>query len=229
MHWCARRGFSLAELVAALALTGLLAALLCGLLLTQLRLARHVATRAQEADAVRTARTVLDGEARRMTAADVRSVSTDSLALRAFRGAAVPCGSDGTALLARYRGDRLPDPGKDSLLVITAGAATAVPLADARAAAGPCILRPGEQLLALRAAVPADAAVLLVFESGSYFLAARALRYRLGAEGRQPLTAEAFLHPGTRFDGVNAGSLRFSLHAGGSVVPTAAPFAGGPP
>jgi hypothetical protein len=43
------------------------------------------------------------------------------------------------------------------------------------------------------------ASVLLLFESGAYYLTAGALRYRLGAEGRQPVTTELFLPPFTRF------------------------------
>jgi hypothetical protein len=35
-------------------------------------------------------------------------------------------------------------------------------------------------------------AVVLIFESGTYYLRDRALRYRIGSEGRQPITDERF-------------------------------------
>ena len=37
----------------------------------------------------------------------------------------------------------------------------------------------------------------LVFESGTYYLSQRALRYRIGAEGRQPLTDELLRDAGS--------------------------------
>ena len=37
----------------------------------------------------------------------------------------------------------------------------------------------------------------LVFESGTYYLSQRALRYRAGAEGRQPLTEEVMRDAGS--------------------------------
>jgi hypothetical protein len=223
-----RAGFSLLELTAALTLTLVLATLLCGLLIVQVRLARRVADRARTADAVRTARVVLDGEARRGTARDVRAMAPDSFAARSFRGVGLVCAAtDSLRVHVRYRGDRLPDPRKDSLLVVGVRGERTVALADVNAGAAPgCRSAAGEVILHWRAAAPlSDAGVLLVFESGSYYLSGRALRYRLGAEGRQPLTADLFAHPQTSFIGVADDGLRFRLQPiGGKALDVRSPF-----
>lgn len=199
--WAARGGTTLAELLVAVALTSLLGAVLCGVLVAQLRVASSLREQVHSADAVRVAAAVLQGEARRITADDVRAASADSLAVRAFRGAGLPCAGLETTTWVRYRGDRLPEPAKDSVAPVGPGLhGRAVALLDARPAAhADCSPAPGERVLQLRLAEePGAAAVLLVFESGRYYLSSRALRYRLGAEGRQPLTAELLL-PGSRF------------------------------
>jgi hypothetical protein len=86
----ARAGTSLVEVLAVMTLTGLLLTLVAGVCRAQLRLARATAERAARSDAVRTAGVVLAGEARRMTRADVRALSDDSIAVRAFRGTGIP-------------------------------------------------------------------------------------------------------------------------------------------
>jgi prepilin-type N-terminal cleavage/methylation domain-containing protein len=199
-------GFSLAELLVALALSGFLGAIVFGVLHAQLRLARVTAERAIRNEAVRTTLAVIGGEARRTVPADVRDLTADSLALRSFRGLGVPCAVGADTVLVRYRGDRLPDSTKDSVLMIAPDGSRGLQLLDARYGDGAsCPVLPGETVLRLRVsdAFP-EAAVLLIFESGRYFLAGRALRYRLGGEGRQPITTEAFAHPATRF-GLAAG------------------------
>jgi prepilin-type N-terminal cleavage/methylation domain-containing protein len=194
-----RPGVSLLELLAAMTLGAILAAVLGGALVAQLRLARHTADRALSADALRTAGAVLSSEIRRATPADVRATASDSLALRAFRGLARPCRSEHDQLFVRYRGDRLPDPRKDSLLIVTgSGGDRAFAILDVRRQASVCPDSAGEAGLRLRLSAPPPPGLGLVFESGSYYVSARAVRYRLGAEGRQPLTAEAFV-PGSGF------------------------------
>lgn len=243
----ARRGFTLAELLVTLVLSGLLGGVVFSTLVVQLRLARVTAARAADNDAVRTAAVVLAGEVRRSAPADVRALTADSLALRSFRGLALRCVTHDGSIVVRYRGDRLPDPRKDSVLLLTGAMTRAGALVDSRPAPGaPCAVLPGESLLqwSIEASdsagdqAAADVAmVMLLFESGRYFLAARALRYRLGAEGRQPLTSEAFAHPGTGFKtGSDVGSdttvdgrstaVKFELTAGGrAATHHAAPFA----
>lgn len=186
-------GFTLIEALAALTLTALLATAVVATALAQLRLARAVALRAASADAVRTTSWVLSGEARRGHARDVRGWSTDSIALRAFRGRGIVCGSAGNRLVVRYTGDRLPDATKDSVLTAGEELERAAAVLGAADVTGPCAARSGERLLRLDLDRPlAGAPLILVFESGSYHIAARAFRYRSGAEGRQPITAEVF-------------------------------------
>jgi hypothetical protein len=224
-----REGTGLAELLAGLALALLIGVLVGGILMAQLRLARSVADRAAAADAVRVAGAVMQGEMRRTFAPDVRAWSADSVAVRAFRGAAMPCVIDGSMAHVRYSGDRLPDARKDSVVSIDAvGTERPFALVDSRPSTEPaCTAAPGEDLLQWRLSGPPDDAVaLLVFESGSYYLAARALRYRLGAEGRQPLTAERFVHPGTRFVLGAGGDVMLQLLTGrGDTIWLSAPFA----
>jgi type II secretory pathway pseudopilin PulG len=211
-----RAGATLLELLVTMAVMTLLGAALCGLLITQLRVARSLMDRAQAGEAVRLTAAVLQGEARRLTAADVRAIAGDSLAIRAFRGLGVPCHSAGATVHVRYRGDRLPEPAKDSVLAVSAAGAGAgagaAALLDSRPGAhAMCSAGPGERVLQLRLAEALDsAAVVLVFESGRYFISSRALRYRLGAEGRQPLTAELLL-AGSRFETADGGRIRLRL------------------
>jgi type II secretory pathway pseudopilin PulG len=206
-------GATLLELLVTMAVMTLFGAALCGLLITQLRVARTLVDRAQAGEAVRLTAALLQGEARRMAAADIRSVAADSLAIRGFRGIGVPCNSAGATLHVRYRGDRLPEPAKDSVLPVGPEAAVgAVAFLDSRPGAhGACTAGPGERVLQIRLAQQLDsAAVVLVFESGRYFISNRALRYRLGAEGRQPLTAELLL-AGSRFEPAVDGQVRLRL------------------
>src|SRR5919201_1784866 len=63
--WARTAGYTLAELLVALTLLAVLATVLFGALLAHVRLARQLAHRVVEADAVRTASTVIGGELRR--------------------------------------------------------------------------------------------------------------------------------------------------------------------
>ncbi|CAN5816112.1 hypothetical protein BH23GEM9_BH23GEM9_15300 [soil metagenome] len=222
---------SLAELLAALALTSLLGTLLTGLLIAQLRVARNVADRALAADAIRTVRVVLEGEGRRILREDVRALEPESLSIRAFRGAAVPCADSAGRVQVRYRGDRMPDLRKDSVLVIAALSGRSLQLIDSRVVVpvASCVTRPGEVVLGwqLESAAP-DAAVLLLFESGSYYMSSRALRYRIGSGGRQPLTAELFSNPYSQFAASSASpSIEVNLETlrTGQLVELVAPLA----
>ena len=204
-----RPGTSLAELLLALTITLLIGSVLLGLLLAQLALARMTAQQAYTAEAVRTASHVLAAEVRRARPQDVRALARDSLAIRSFRGTGIVCSASGADVHVRYRGERLPDARKDSVLLLPSE--RAVQLVDARAATAGCAVQPGERALTLRLPVmSADDVAVLIFEPGAYYLTASALRYRLGGEGRQPLTTEAFVHPQTRFESA-AGAVRFQL------------------
>lgn len=188
-----RGGFTLVELVVALALGGIVTASLLGVLSGTRRLAQVHAIRVEWAEALRTAESVLVGELRFLDPrADIYEVGADSLALRAFRGSGVVCRVVNGSILVRYQGVRAPEPAKDSLLVVDApGRERALPLEASDRMEGGCALRDGESLYRLHAGeIVAVGALVLVFESASYHLAASALRYRRGLSGRQPLTAE---------------------------------------
>lgn len=212
----ARAGISLVEVLAVMTLIGLLLALVVGVCRAQLRLARATAERAMRSEAVRTTAMVLSGEARRMTRADVRALSDDSIAVRAFRGSGIPCGVWAGGIVVRYAGDRLPDPAKDSVLVIGTALPTALVMLDSRLATSSCPALAGESVLEWRLGGSAPAAsLILLFESGSYHLSGRALRYRTGAAGRQPLTAEALHDAGSRFTSIDDHALRFDIAVDG--------------
>jgi prepilin-type N-terminal cleavage/methylation domain-containing protein len=210
-----RAGFTLVELLVALALTGLLGVLLVGTFSTQLGAARRQVELAALEELRRVVRHVLAGELRYLDApADVAASAPDSLALRALRGTGRGCAAAPGHV--SYRGWRDPEPAKDSALVLgPAGtwSVRAVTAADRRAGDAGCAPAPGEHVLRLalgdgEAEAPGDDAatplLVVVFETGSYHLHARALRYRRGASGRQPLTAELLRDGASRFDAAPA-------------------------
>jgi prepilin-type N-terminal cleavage/methylation domain-containing protein len=211
----ARAGFTLLELLVALALTGLLGVLLAGTFSAQLGAARRQVELAALAELRRVVRHVLAGELRYLDApADVAAIAPDSLALRALRGTGRGCAAAPGHVA--YRGWRDPEPAKDSALVLgPAGSWSVRPVtaADRRSGVPDCAPGPGEHVLRLALgdggtdASGDDAAtplLVVVFESGSYHLQARALRYRRGASGRQPLTAELLRDGASRFDAAPA-------------------------
>jgi hypothetical protein len=118
----------------------------------------------------------------------------DSVALRAFRGLGLVKGGSvqGQELLACVRGIRMPNPEKDSVLLLGAdGRWRAHELQGRVRVADTC---PGveggwEERWTL-SPDPARAVLGRIFERGSYHLSGGALRYRRGAGGRQPLTPE---------------------------------------
>ena len=195
-----RAGFSLLELLVALTLGGLILAAATTTLLSQTRLARATSAQAQRNEVLRVATQVLSVETRWLNIArDVRAWSADSLSLRAFRASGTICHvlPDGTAL-ASLVALRVPDADKDSLLILrdsstelVARLLAATPATATCGAGRTATLRTSEQLH--------TGDYVLLFESGNYYLADRALRYRLGGEGRQPLTEEAFVAARTHF------------------------------
>jgi hypothetical protein len=201
-----RGGYSVPELLVALALSGLVTALAAGLLRSQSIVARNIAERARRAEALRAAAHILTTELRWLAASDLRTMQADSLALRAFRGSGVVCAAESDAVTIRYRGVRQPDVTKDSLVVLRDTIFEAVmPLNSTAATTEGCTHGADEQLLRIAnvALRPGDA--VAYFESGSYYLTSSALRYRLGAEGRQPITAELFDDRDTRFGALIGG------------------------
>ncbi len=183
-----------------------LVALLLGLLLMQAGMAAVGRTRLAHARAMERADAL---SAVRLTGALLRAetaagragvdwaVADDSLALRAYRGTGLVCGEHEAPerLVVSYGGYRRPDPTKDSIEVVYADGARAV-LALTGVAEGPSTcwgaLLEGGLALELGGAFPPGGVLARVFERGAYSLSGRALRYRRGAGGRQPLTPELF-------------------------------------
>lgn len=185
-----RCGGSLAEMVLVMWLFSLVLAALARFVGTQGRLIATQHDQVRGSEAVRTAALILEGELRHLTSADV-GVAAESLQVRAFRGGGVICKWDGSDILVRYRGMRLPNAAKDSVLLVTArdpgGAASFAVKAGAADTA--C----GGALRVTLAATPEDPRGLaLLYESGTYHLSTGALRYRVGRGGRQPLTEVLF-------------------------------------
>ena len=194
-----RAGVSAPEAIVAL-LLGLLVvhmglSTLARLRTTQLRLA----SRTDGLVAMRAAPHILRRELRDAVPGDDWSQDGDSLSLRAFRGTALVCPYAGPAdeLTVTFRGDRRPDPTKDSVVLldgvggrvvraltaVTSGSGSGCMAADSAAPL---------ETWRLDAAVPPASVVARLFERGSYHLSAAALRYRRGASGRQPLTPEVW-------------------------------------
>lgn len=189
-----RPGLSLIELTVALWLASLITAIVVSLLLTESRIAGHTADRAEVLEATRTGAAVLHADLAALDPlSDVHLAEPESLTLRVFRGVGVVCGFAGPDPLVRYRGVRQPDPQKDSVIVLTASPRPrAEILSFASPAVAGCAVSAGEELFLIRlATVPSASDLLAFYEVGSYHLE-RALRYRRGAGGRQPITAEVF-------------------------------------
>lgn len=193
-----RAGSSLVELIMTLMLIGMIGVMCALLMRTQSRLLRHNTESAAAAEAMRSARAVLHGELRDITRPDVHAVADDSIGLRVFRGWAIVCATLDTRASLRFRGLRSPDASKDSLLVV--GEDRVMTFTQSARPALPCLLRDDEQHESIEAtAALRPGSVVLIFESGAYHFSARALRYRRGAEGRQPITDELLDHKGSRF------------------------------
>lgn len=188
-------GMTLVECLVALVLASLVSAAVISVLATQNRLLQGLTATSSDAEALRATAAVLGEELRWSDPArDIQAIGGDSVVLRAFRGGGRVCAVMTDAITVEYQGARAPAPEKDSLLVLTGVGELAFAIRDVMGAA--CGPRPG---IRLRVDGTASAgAYALVFESGSYFLRDRALRYRLGNEGRQPLTDERFAAGGHR-------------------------------
>lgn len=208
-----RRGSSLAELVLVAWLFAFVLAAVARFAGTQGRFSavQHDLTRG--AEAVRVASLITESELRYLAPADLGPATTERIPLRAFRGGGTICRSEGDDLLVRYRGVRLPNPAKDSVVLVTAHepqgspsvALTAVAVDDACG---------GALRLTVESAPTPTRGLVLVYERGSYHLSEGAFRYRVGDGGRQPLTETLFA--GVGFDASDPAdglSLRLELHA----------------
>lgn len=194
----ARAGVALLEILVAATLASLVMASAALLLHAQGRIAHQMLERSERSDAARSTLLTLAEEWRAVDpAVDIYAVAAESVATRIFRGAAVVCGHTPGKTLIRYRGLRLPDAAKDSALQLAAE--SVVGFSTVAVDTG-CAHAPGEQVLAIDSVATASrGSMWLLFESGGYHLSAHALRYRRGAESRQPITNQLFDDRGSAF------------------------------
>lgn len=219
-------GFTLTELLTAL-LLGLLLGTLALTTLARVRaLVESMGRRGEALEAVRTARHVLawelrvEGGRRESGGAPGGGPPSDTLGLRAYRGAGLVCPGTlpGSALRVVAEGVRDADPEKDSVRVLGAAGAETVAALVSVLPAPPCPMAPGRPaaVWTLSADLPSQPVVALHFERGSYHLTGSALRYRRGAAGRQPLTPEALRTPASRFEAWGGGT---AVRLEGPVLP----------
>ncbi|MGH7468700.1 MAG: prepilin-type N-terminal cleavage/methylation domain-containing protein [Longimicrobiales bacterium] len=187
-----RTGHSLLELLVALTLGAIVLTAAVGLLHGMTSLARATNARTLRSETLRVVAEVLRAETRWLhPLRDVRAWAADSLALRALRASGTVCvqNTDGSVLLG-VDALRAPDPAKDSVLILRgADQELGADLLNAERRTNGCNGRTQTyRVLTSVPLLPGD--LVLIFEAGAYYLSERALRYRLGREGRQPLTGE---------------------------------------
>jgi hypothetical protein len=202
-------GRMLLELLVVLPMLGILGMVLCGLFMTQARVARLARERARSAETVRMTAGVLRSELRWVDPdSDVHAWVADSLRLRSFRGLAVTCGRLSQPVLVAFSGLRQADPSKDSVLLIGHGQQTVHALQAVRDTVAGCSRGLGPSQLWSLAPPAAMEGILLAFETGTYSVSDGALRYRVGMSGRQPITDELIDSRASRFESFG---LRLSL------------------
>lgn len=217
-----RRGYTLAEALVALLVAGILIVGLAGVLALVGRVALRLTQTAAAAETERVVPAVLGAELAALTAVDV-AFGGDSVRLRAFRAGGVVCSLDGSELALEYGGVRRPEEEKDSVLLVWDDGEAAFEIESVLT--GGCA---GTESVRLHLVRPpqSDAPPLfaLIYESGTYSIAASAFRYRRGHAGRQPLTAEN-LTPASALDGwmahddvLVAGIVLYPTHAQGSIA-----------
>jgi hypothetical protein len=191
-----RRGVTVIEVLLSLLLGLAVISLGWGALARQ----RSVATRlASEMDlllAQRLGALVIGKELRSgMRGTDWMVLAPDSLSLRAFRGWGPVCGAgtDPGRIVVAYLGERVANPAKDSVLILTVNGWRLADLTARTANGGSCASGLGGAVERWTIDPPVGGALLArIFERGSYHIGEGALRYRRGLGGRQPLTPAVF-------------------------------------
>lgn len=210
-------GWTLLELLVALALSGVVMAGATSLFVAVGRQARMGIVRGERADGARLVRIVLREELREsVPRRDWQVDPIGVLRLRAFRVEARVCGgrreSGGTRLAVEVQGIRRPDVSKDSvLLLLPKGEWVEGRLERVGSGTTGCGASREEWTV-----VPAPETTPIfarVFESGAYHLSDGALRYERGAGGRQPLTPALWDASGTGWTGTPS-DLRVQLASG---------------
>jgi hypothetical protein len=202
-----REGVTLPELLVVAWLLAFVLAAIARFAGAQSRLVAAAHDRARLEEALRVPRVVVAGELRALAGVDIAALSADSIRLRAVRGGGHLCAVDGSDAVVRYRGVRLPDPEKDSALLIVGSDPLGRPhpvVGVARDTACGGSLR-----LGLGTTIGSVGGWVLIFETGAYHLRDGTVRYRRGAGGRQPLTEGLFA--GEAFSDLGAGGVALDL------------------
>ncbi len=120
-----RRGFSLVELLVSMVLLALVTGSVTSAALSAIRTADRSRERARQESMLREAAAVVEREVGDISPAyDIGGFAAESITYRGGRGSGFTCGIDGGAVVVRdadYRAWRLPDPARDSLLVLLPG------------------------------------------------------------------------------------------------------------
>ncbi len=196
-------GATLLEMLLALTLGIAVLGAFVGVLRGSLKWTESLILRAEALEVIRTIWVVLDEEVRPGLAGRDWTVDDEGvLRLRAFRGVGRICSGaeHEDRWVVAYRGRRLPEPARDSVLVLGVdGGWRAFDLVGV-VGTGDCESEPGERVLTGSWSQPEAPAPALVrvFERGEYHLVDGAFRYRRGEGGRQPLTPER-VGPESRF------------------------------
>ena len=156
--------------------------------------------------ATRAARHVLTRELRVLGPGEMAwRLPADSLNVRAYRGVALVCPGHLAAgkISVAWEGLRAPEAAKDSVWVLgDRGEESVLGLSETLPRAVPCGAPSGASgaTWVLSGPPPAHPVLALYFERGAFHLSDRALRYRRGDGGRQPVTPESFLTPPSSFE-----------------------------
>jgi prepilin-type N-terminal cleavage/methylation domain-containing protein len=199
-----RGGFTLVEMLVVMVLMGLLLGSAFSLLASVSGSVTRGMERWDRLEAVRTVWVSVERDLRPGLAdRDWWVTPGGVLQLRAFRGFARICGPAGEPGLfpAVWRGDRLPVPQRDSVLVLGEdGGWRGGSLTRWTEAQVGCDPAPGERegWVSWSGAGGEPPVLIRLFERGAYSFHQGAFRYERGNAGRQPLTPELF-GPGSRF------------------------------
>lgn len=188
-----RTGWLAAEALVGVLVGLLLLGALVGSVRAALRGGELVSSRVEALETARTVWAVLEEElGAGVMGRDWYLDSDGAIALRAFRGFGRICGHEDGTLTIAYRGTRLPDPGRDSLLILGPDGRWSPDSFELVSAPGLCTELADERVVGVAGLTrdPDRVVLIRVFERGSYHLADGAFRYRRGGGGRQPLTPE---------------------------------------
>ncbi len=186
------RGYTLAEALITLILLTILLQAAWSVTAGHTRGAAELVRRSEMLEAVRISGWTLREELKSSRPGTDWLADDDSIALRAYRGLAVPCpgASAPGVVVADWVGVREPEPEKDSLLLLEPDGQWRAYGLNRVARVPPCA--GGGPTLRLELDDPEAGGYLArVFERGTYHVADAALRYRRGLGGRQPMTPRA--------------------------------------